>query len=164
MKTIRKGFALAAMAVAPWASAAVSDGTDCGGFTTAKAAAWLRAPPAQVTREVAKAGDKWVCTFAVGKSQPAIAFSMAVAPNARRSEADMDKYRDRLYQEAASARWKNKLPNGVYGDMFGVGDEALWTDIESAYTVRSGNVIVQVSVPKAKDDQVRLGKAVVDGF
>jgi len=155
-------FAFAAAFVAP-AWAAVSDGSDCGGLTAARAAAWLKASPAQVTREVSKSGDKWVCTFAVGKA-PAITYSLTVAPSARRATEDLDRYRDRLYEQAASPRWKGRLPNGVYSDLLGTGDEALWTDIEGRYTVRSDNVTVQFTLPRGKDEQVSLAKVVVSGF
>jgi hypothetical protein len=158
------GFALIVAASAPLAWGSIADGTDCGGFSAAEAAALLKAPETQVTREVAKAGDKWVCSYAVGKSQPAIAFSLAVAPSARRATADLERYRDDLAAQGESARWKNKLPNGVYSDMFGCGDEAVWSDINGTYTVRRDNVTVQVTLPKGKEEQVKVGRAVVDGF
>lgn len=161
MKAIPLGFAV--LAAASLASAAVPDGTDCGGFTAAEAAAWLKAPPAQVTREVSKSGDRWSCTFAVGKA-PAIAFNLAVASNAKRASADLERYRDELAAQADSARWKDKLPNGVYSDMFGTGDEGIWTDINGTFTVRRENVTVQFTLPRGKDEQIRLGKAVVEGF
>ena len=161
MKRLASGFAM--LLSGGFAMAAISDGTDCGGFTTAQAAAWLKAAPAQVTREVSKSGDKWVCAFSVNRN-PAIAFSLAVSPNARRAAADLERYRDDLAAEGDTARWKNKLPNGVYSDMFGAGDEAVWSDINGTYTVRRENVTVQVTLPKAKDLQVQLGKAVVEGF
>ena len=94
MDSIRTGLVALAAAFAPCAGAAVSDGGDCGGFTAAQAAAWLKAPAAQVTREVSKSGDKWMCSFAVGKS-PAIEFSLWVASNARRATADLERSLDR---------------------------------------------------------------------
>ena len=161
MKNIAAGLFL--LAASRLAAAAIADGTDCGGFTAPQAAAWLKAPAAQVTREVSKSGDKWVCTFSVGKA-PAIAFSLAVASNARRAAADLERYRDDLAAEGETARWRNKLPNGIYSDLFGAGDEAVWTDMTGTYTVRRDNVTVQVTLPKAKEEQVRLGKALVEGF
>lgn len=165
MGTRRTGFALAAAAAAfvPWAWGAVADGKDCGGFGAADAAAWLKAPAAQVTREVTRAGDKWVCTFAVGRS-PAISYSVAVAADSKRAAAELERYRDRLHEQAASARWKGRLPNGIYSDLMGAGDEAIWTDIDGSFTVRRDNVTVQFTLPRGKDEQVQLGKAVVSGF
>ena len=163
MRSIRRGLVLLAAAAAPLAFGAVSDGNDCGGFTAAEAAAWLKAAPAQVTRDVAKAGDKWVCAFAIGRS-PAISFSLAVAPSARRAVADLERYRDNLAAESETARWKGKLPNGVYSDMFGAGDEAVWTDMDGTLTVRRDNVTVQFTLPRGKDAQMSLGKEVAAGF
>jgi hypothetical protein len=167
MKAIRSGFmamALAASAAAPLAIGAVGDGNDCGGFTADEAAVWLKVPAGNVVRDVARGRDgKWACSYSVGKA-PAIAFSVAVAPSAKRAADELERYRDDLATAAETARWKNKLPNGVYSDMFGAGDEGIWTDINGTYTVRRDNVTVQVTLPKGKDDQLRLGKAVVEGF
>ena len=163
MNSIRTGLVWLAAAFAPCAGAAVSDGSDCGGFTAAQAAAWLKTPAAQVTREVSKAGDKWMCSFAVGKS-PAIAFSLSVASNARRATADLERYRDDLAAEGETARWKNRLPNGVYSDLFGAGDEAVWTDMSGTLTLRRENVTVQFALPKGKEAQVSLAKEVAAGF
>ena len=163
MRTIRTGIAAIAAALAWPAAAAIADGSDCGGFTAVEAAALLKTPVGQVTREVTKSGDKWVCSFAVGKA-PAIAFSLAVASSAKRAQDDLDRYRDDIARTGESARWKGKLPNGVYADLFGAGDEAVWTEIDGTLTVRRGNVTVHFTLPRGKDDQVRLGKAVVDGF
>jgi hypothetical protein len=162
MGSMRMGLALA-VAAAPLAWGAVSDGNDCGGFTAAEAAAWLKVAPAQVTREVAKSGDKWVCAFAVGRN-PAIAFSMNVSSSARRATADLERYRDDLAAQGDSASWKGKLPNGVYSDMFGAGDEAVWTDINGMLTVRRENVTMQFTLPKGKEAQLSLGKEVAAGF
>ena len=164
MRAIPVGIAVIAFAAAPCALASVSDGTDCGGFTAADAAAFLKAPAGKIERHVAQSGNKWVCSFAVGKAPPAIAFSLAVAPDARRAAADLERYRDDLAAKGESSEWKGKLPRGVYSDMFGAGDEAVWTDINGTYTVRRGNVTVQFSLPKEKDGQVQLGKAVVEKF
>ena len=161
MRRIATGFAL--LLSSAFAAATVSDGTDCGGFGPAQAAAWLKAAPAQVTREVSRSGDKWVCAFTVGRN-PAIAFSLVVAASARRAVADLERYRDDLAAESETARWKGKLPNGVYSDMFGTGDEAVWTDINGTMTVRRENVTVQFTLPKGKDAQAQLAREVVAGF
>jgi hypothetical protein len=161
--SIRMGLASIAVGALPLAAAAVPDGNDCGGFTAAEAAAFLKAPAARVTREVTRAGDKWVCTFAVGKT-PAIEYSLSVAATPKRAADDLERYRDRLHEEAASTRWKNRLPNGVYADLFGLGDEAVWTDINNTFTVRRDNVTVRFNLPRGKDEQVSLAKVVVEGF
>lgn len=155
---------LFAAAAAPWdAAGAITDGTDCGGFTAADAAAWLKAPAGQVARQVTRGSDgKWVCSFAVGRSPPAIAFSVAVAGSAKRAAAELERYRDTLAEASESAAWKGKLPRGIYSELYGAGDEGVWTDINGTYTVRRDNVTVQFTLPKEKDEQVRLAKSVVE--
>jgi hypothetical protein len=59
MKAIGTAFAavmLAGAVMAPDVAAIVGDGSDCGGFTAADAAAWLKAPAEKVARDVSKAG------------------------------------------------------------------------------------------------------------
>jgi hypothetical protein len=167
MKAIGTAFAvvmLAGAVMAPDVAAIVGDGSDCGGFTVADAAAWLKAPVEKVARDVSKAGGKWVCSYSVGKAPPAIAFSVDVAASPRRAAADLERYRDELSAMAEEAAWKGKLPQGVYSDIFGAGDEGVWTDINHTYAVRRDAVIVRFSLPKEKDGQIELGKVVIGKF
>ena len=148
--------------VVPAVARALKDGADCGGFTAADAAAWLKAPAAQVTRSVSPSGKAlWLCSFAVGKAPPAIAFSIEVAESAKKAAEQMDRYRDNLMTAGDTAPWKGKLPKGAYSDIVGVGDDGVWTDINGSYTVRKGNATLQVTLPKAKLEQVKLAEAVL---
>lgn len=156
---------LAGTLLVPASALALKDGADCGGFTAADAAAWLKAPAAQVTRSVSKSGKAlWLCSFAAGKASPAIAFSIEVAESAKKAAEQMDRYRDNLMTAGDTAPWKGKLPKGAYSDIVGVGDDGVWTDISGSYTVRKGNATVQVTLPKEKLEQVKLGKAVLEKF
>lgn len=159
---------MAALAAAVPAPAADPRGTgridpaDCAGFASADAAAFLGAPAAQVTRHVQKVhASLVVCSYAIGKSAPGVAFSLEVAPSAKQAAEEMERYRGHLETAGETAPWKGKLPKGAYSDIMGPGDEGVWTDITGVYTVRKGNVTVQVTMPKAKLDQVKLGAAVV---
>jgi hypothetical protein len=156
------------MAGIAWAAdpgGALKDGVDCGGFAASDAATWLKVAPAQVTRTVQPSGKAlWLCSFAVGKAPPAIAFSLEIAANAKKAAGQMERYRDDLATAGGTKPWKGRLPKGAYSDIMGVGDEAVWTDINGAFTVRKGHVIVQVTLPKEKLDQVKLGQAVVAKF
>lgn len=156
------------MVVVAWAAdpkAALKDGADCGGFAASDAATWLKVPPAQVTRTVQSSGKTlWLCSFAVGKAPPAIAFSLEIAANAKKATEQVERYRDDLATAGETKPWKGKLPRGAYSDIMGVGDEGVWSDINGAFTVRKGHVIVQVTLPKEKPDQVKLGQAVVAKF
>jgi hypothetical protein len=78
----------------------------------------------------------------------------------------MERYRDNLVVAGETAPWKGKLPKGAYSDLSGpgLGDDAVWTDINGSLTVRKGNVKVQVMTPKGKLPQVNLVEAVVAKF
>lgn len=157
--------ALAAAAGIAHAAGGLKDGADCAGFTAADAAAWLKAPAAQVTRSVQKSGPAlWLCSFSVGKTPPGIAYSVALAKDAKTAAAEMERYRDDLSTAGETAPFKGKLPKGAYSDIIGVGDEGIWTDVNGSYTVRKGNVTVQFTRPAEKLEQVKLGKAVLAKF
>lgn len=147
------------------AKAGLKDGADCGGFTAAEAAAWMKAPPAQVTRQVQRSGPGlWLCSFSAGKAPPAIAYSVEIARDAKKAAEEMERYRDNLSQAGETGPYKGKLPKGAYSDIMGLGDEGVWTDINRALTVRKGRVTVQFTLPKEKLDQVNLARAVLAKF
>ena len=52
----------------------------------------------------------------------------------------------------------------MYSDIFGAGDEGVWTDINGTLTVRRGNVTLQFTLPREKLEQVTLGKTVAEKF
>jgi hypothetical protein len=150
-------------ATIPASAAGLKDGSDCGGFTVADAAGFLKAPAAQVTRNVEKSGKTlWLCSFAVNRAAPAIAFSIEVEASAKSAAEEMNRYRDHLMTAGDTPRYKNKLPKGAYSEIVGVGDDSVWTDINETFTVRKGNVRVQVTLPREKMEKIRLGKAIVD--
>jgi hypothetical protein len=155
-----------ALAISGIAQAAgPTDGSDCGGFSAADAAAWLKVPAAQVDRQVKKSGPYlWLCSFAAGKSSAGIAFSIEIAPSVMRAEKEMQRYRENLVITGGTAPFKDRLPKGAYSDIMGVGDEGVWTDVNGTYTVRKANVTVQVTLPKDKREQIRLAKDVLAKF
>lgn len=141
------------------------DPADCAGFAAQDAAAFLGVPAAQVTRTVRKVhATLYACAFAVGKSPPGVAFSVEIAASAKKAADEMEKYRENLSTAGETAPWKGKLPKGAYSDILGVGDEGVWTDINGALSVRKGNATIQVTMPAAKLDQVKLAAAVVKKF
>jgi hypothetical protein len=51
------------------------------------------------------------------------------------------------------------LPAGAYSDIGGLGDEAIWTDVNGSLTARKGNITVQVLMPRDKGDQIKVVEA-----
>ena len=146
---------------------AAIDPADCAGFTTKDAAPFLGVPAAQIVRHIEKiTATLVVCSFAAAKAAPGVAFSIEVEANSRKAAEQMERYRDHLMTAGDTAPWKGKLPKGAYSDIGGpgMGDEAVWTDINGVLTVRKMNVTIQVTMPKAKLDQVKLAQAVVAKF
>jgi hypothetical protein len=159
---ILAAMATAALAAGPGDGTLKIDPAGCGGFTAQDAATVLGAPAAQVTRRVQKVHERlFACSYAVGKGAPGLAFSIEVAASARKAAEEMERYRDSLATAGESAPWKGRLPGGAYSDIMGVGDEAVWTEINGALTVRKANVTLQVTMPKGKRDQAQAARAVV---
>ena len=151
-----------ALAQVAWAadgkSATRPDPADCAGFSAQDAASFLGTPAAQVTRRVQKVhATLFACSYAIGNAAPVVAFSIAVAANAKQATEEMERYRRHLETAGETAQWKGKLPKGAYSDIMGPGDEGVWTEITGAYTMRKGHITVQITAPKAKLEQVKLG-------
>lgn len=143
--------------------AGAADPADCAGFSAAKAAAFLGVPAAQVTRKVDRAGSSslYLCAYAIGKATTAIAFSVEAAASSKKAAEEMERYRENLTVAGETAPFKGRLPKGAYSDIMGVGDEAVWTDVSGALTVRKGHLTIQATLPKDKLEQLKLVKAVL---
>ena len=98
----------------------------------------------------------WLCSFAVEKEGKMISFSVTVSKNAKTASEDMEKYRDNLETAGSVAPFKDKLPSGAYSDIMGLGDEAVWTDINGTLTARKRNISIQVTSPKEKKEQIKV--------
>ncbi|MDP2370182.1 hypothetical protein [Rhodoferax sp.] len=146
---------------------AKADLEKCVGFTVQDAAAFLGVPAPQVARHIERISKTLVvCSFAAGRATPAIAFSIEIEPSIRKAVEQMDLYRDNLSTTGDTAPWKGKLPKGAYSDIVGagLGDEAVWTDINGTLTVRKANATIQVTLPKARPDQIKLAQTVAAKF
>ncbi len=140
---------------------------DCLGFTTKDAGPLLGVPVPQVSRHIERISKTLVvCSFAVGRSTPGLAFSIELEASVRKAVEQMEQYRDSLSTTGDTAPWKNKLPKGAYSDIVGqgLGEEAVWTDINGTLTVRKTNATIQVTLPKAKLDQIKLAQTVAAKF
>lgn len=142
-----------------------ADPADCGGFAAAEAAPFLGTGAAQVVRTTRKVTPTlWTCSYAVGKRAPAVVFNIEASPSARQAAEELERYRENLAVAGGTAAFKDRLPTGAYSDIMGVGDEAVWTDVNGALTVRKGRFTIQVTAPQGKLAQLKLAKAVAAKF
>ena len=152
----------AALAFAAAGSAHAFDPADCAGFSSADAARFLGVPAAQAIRTVGKVTPSlWTCSYGAGRSAPAIAFSLEVAPNPKKAAEQMESYRDNLVIAAETPQHRGRLPKGAFSDVMGLGDEAVWTDVNDSLTVRKGRITMQLTLPKPKADRLRLAQALL---
>ena len=143
------------------------DPANCAGFAAKDAAPFLGVPAEKITRTTSKVhATLWTCTFSGGQPNKSIVFSIEVAKSAKAAAADMERYRENLEITAETAPFKNKLPKGAWSDILGdgLGDETVWTDVNSTFTARKGNITVQVSMPADKIAKINVGKAVLSKF
>ncbi len=134
------------------------DGSKCGGFTTADAAKILQVPAAAIQAWTQNPHESfWTCSFASGKLL--LEFSVAVSSTVEDAMADMVRYRRNMEETAATDAFKDSLPDGAWSGIAGLGDEAVWTDINRTLRARQGNVIVQVLAPAGKPAQVKVAAA-----
>lgn len=144
-----------------------ADLEDCVGFSVKDAAPLLGVPVPQVARHIERISKTLVvCSYAAGRAAPGLAFSIELEPSVPKAIEQMEQYRDSLSTTGDTAPWKGKLPKGAYSDIVGqgMGDEAVWTDINGTLTVRKANATIQVTLPKLKADQIKLAQAVVAKF
>lgn len=156
-----------AVAAGPKAGNARIDAADCASFTVADAGLFIGVPSVKVIRKIEKLTQTLVtCSYAAGTALPGAAFSIEVASTARAAAEDMERYRANLELAGETRPWKGKLPKGAYCDIVGpgLGDDAVWTDINGVLTVRKANVTPQITQPVAKLDQLRLAQAVLAKF
>lgn len=162
IRRIARALAGLAAAFPGFAAAQPADPAPCAGLSLADAASIMGAPAAQVTRHVEKLSPTLTaCSYAAGKSAPALAFSVEAHASDKAAVAELERYRENLSLAGETAPWRGKLPKGAYSDISGIGDDAVWTDINGTLTVRVGRLNLQFTRPAAKLDQVKAAQAVV---
>ncbi len=129
---------------------------DCNGFTSADAASILGLPAPKVKSETEELRPgTWRCTFESGTFGKTLSFNVSVAAGAGDASREMARYRNHLETVGGASPYKENLPNGAYSDIHGVGDDAVWTDMDLSLQARKGNVTVHVNMPKNKELQTK---------
>ena len=100
------------------------------------------------------------CSWAVGPTAPALAFSVEAYASDKAASAALERYRDDLSLAGETAPWRGKLPRGAWSDIVGLGDDAVWSDINGALMVRVGRLNLQFTRPADKAGQLKAAQAV----
>jgi len=136
----------------------------CAGFTAEDAAKILGLPAASLKSKSEKQHDAlWICSFTPPDGK-GLSFSVEVAKSPTAAAGDMERLRENLETAGDTAPFKDKLPNGAYSDIMGIGDEAVWTDVNGTLTARKGNITVQVLSPPGKMTQIKVARAFLAKF
>jgi hypothetical protein len=134
------------------------ESANCNGFTAADAAAILGLPATEVSAETKELyPGSWQCLFDSNAGKT-IAFNVSVAKSVDQASNDMEQYRSHLQTAAETSSSKENLPKGAYNNVQGLGDEAVWTDMNFSLAVREGNVTVTVSLPKDQTIQTKVAE------
>jgi hypothetical protein len=140
-------------------TAASATPQSCVGITADDAAPFLGVPATQITANIEESYKGfWLCSFAQPGGSTSVSFSVKIAASEKEAASDMEEYRSNLGVAGEQPQWKN-LPKGAYSDIIGVGDEAVWTDINGSLTVRKGKVTLQIVQPAGKMEQVKVAEA-----
>lgn len=139
--------------------AAGASAQSCVGITANDAAPFLGAPAAQITANIEESYKGfWLCSFAQPGGSTSVSFSVKIVGSEKEAASDMEEYRRNLELAGEQPQWKN-LPKGAYSDIMGLGDEAVWTDINGSLTVRKGKTTLQVVQPAGKMEQIKVAEA-----
>ena len=160
-RRIARGLAGLLAALPGLGAAQGADPAQCAGLALADAATLVGAPSAQVTRHVEKVSPTLaICSWAAGRSAPALSFSVEAYASDKAATAALERYRDDLSLAGESAPWRGKLPKGAWSDITGLGDDAVWSDINGALMVRLGRMNLQFTRPAGKLEQVKAARIV----
>jgi hypothetical protein len=135
------------------------DMEQCGGFTARDASGIVGIPAVQLTSKSQRLYEGvWTCSFMVEDGTRGVSFTVTVKPSVAEAVEDMAQYRAHLEVAGETPRYKD-LPSGAYSDLSGLGDEAIWTEVNGSLTVRKGNITIQVQMPHDKADQIKVVEA-----
>lgn len=125
---------------------------DCGGFTAQDASQILGTPAAQLKMETTELYEgTWTCSYGVsGDYSNRVSFTVTHEDSAADAIDEMDIYRSHLSTGSETVVGEG-LENGAYSEISGIGDDAVWTDINNTLLVRKGNVTVQFMLPDSKE-------------
>ena len=140
------------------------DMTKCAGFTSQDAAQILGLPASKLAAKTEKmAPELWSCSFSASDGK-GVSFSVSIAKDAKKAATEMERLRNNLEVAAWTTPFKNRLPQGAYSEISGIGEESVWTDVNGTLTVRKGNITVQVLMPAGKMEQIKVARAFLAKF
>ena len=135
------------------------DMSTCGGFSAQDASGILGVPAAKIMAKTKQLySGFWQCAFETGISGKAIEFGVTISRSVDLAVRDMEQYRSHLEKTGSVAPFKDKLPKGANSDIGGLGEEAVWTDINNSLSARQGNITILVSIPKEKLVQMKVAE------
>lgn len=131
----------------------------CGGFGAAQAAEILGVPASGVQDRSSELSPTLrMCTFSTSDAASgAVSFSLSLEESADEAKRTYAQMKDNIpiaehAQEAAGAR----SDDSALIEIGGLGDEALWTNVNGALTVRRANLMIQVMAPPDRRKQIAV--------
>jgi hypothetical protein len=136
-----------------------ADKINCSTFTADDAAAILGVPATEIQLDAQElyAGN-YLCGYKVESSEKMVSFNISLAKSGQDAANDMAQYRQHLDIAKNTKPFKDNLAKGAYSDISGIGDDALWTDVNGTLMVRKGNLSLQVQLPKEKEAQLKVAQ------
>lgn len=141
----------------------------CAGFTAARAAAFLGVPAADIKDASTNLYEKLrMCSFASTQEDGRTLLGLSLRRDDSIEEATLEMARLRenagLAQGVIAGATTQDAKGPAYEEIAGLGDEAIWTQVNGTLNVRKGNVAIQIMAPSDRDAQKRLAEQVVAGL
>ena len=136
----------------------------CAGFGAAHAAELLGVPANGITDSSSDLTPTLrMCTFSNGgAASQTVSFSMSLEESVDEAKTAYARMKDNI-----SIAERAQKSAGVHSDdsalieIGGLGDEALWTNVNGALTVRRANLTIQVMAPRDRKKQIAVADKVL---
>jgi hypothetical protein len=139
----------------------------CAGFGPNEAAEFLGVPaPTIVEKSERLAPTLRLCTFAARDDEAkAVSFSLSLEKSAEDAARTYAQMKDDI-PVAESAQESAGVESGDSAliEISGLGDEALWTNVNGALTVRKDNLTIQVMMPRERRRQIAVADKILRGM
>jgi hypothetical protein len=137
---------------------AAADVASCAGFGAVQAGELLGVPASAIADHSSDVSPTLrMCTFSGRDAASLISFSLSLESSVEEAKRTYAQMKDNIpiaghAQESAGVHSEDS----ALIEIGGLGDEALWTNVNGALTVRRGNLMIQVMAPRDRKKQIAV--------
>lgn len=130
----------------------------CGGFGVRDAADLLGVPGATLRDRSNQLGPTLrMCNYGTLDGAQLVSFSLSLSQSVTDARRDYAQMKDNIpIAESAQKASGVASSDSALIEIGGLGDEALWTNVNGSLTVRRGNLTIQVMAPRDRKQQIAV--------